>query len=114
MCAYRPPIDKQYHRSDVLDFSKLQQADAESKARSEPINIRDLAKGIARGCSTPHFRRASADKLNDVDKLFPDGEPRRNRTGPNVEVILDIESNVPDIVWSDKVYLTRVIMNLIK
>jgi len=97
-----------------LDFSKLQQADAESKARSEPINIRDLAKGIARGCSTPHFRRASADKLNDVDKLFPDGEPRRNQTGPNVEVILDIESNVPDIVWSDKVYLTRVIMNLIK
>jgi signal transduction histidine kinase len=105
--------------SDVLDFSKLQQPDAESKARSEPINIRDLAKGIAKGCSTPHFRRASADKLLDMDKTSPSGiiesgSGRSAGSPPLVEVILDIESDVPDIVWGDKVYLTRVIMNLIK
>jgi len=100
--------------SDVLDFSKLQQPDAESKARSESINIRDLAKGIARGCSTPHFRRASADKLMDLDKLFPIHHQQGGGHTPKVEVILDIEADVPTVVWGDKVYLTRVIMNLIK
>lgn len=98
----------------MLDFSKLQQPDAESKARSESINIRDLARGIARGCSTPHFRRASADKLMDLDKLFPIQHQQDASHTPKVEVILDIEEDVPAVVWGDKVYLTRVIMNLIK
>ena len=50
----------------------------------------------------------------DLDKLFPIHHQQCAGHTPKVEVILDIEADVPTVVWGDKVYLTRVIMNLIK
>lgn len=50
----------------------------------------------------------------DLDKLFPIHHSQESGYSPKVEVILDIETDVPTVVWGDKVYLTRVIMNLIK
>jgi signal transduction histidine kinase len=100
--------------SDVLDFSKLQEPNAQSKARSEAINIRELAQGIAKGCSTPHFRRASADAMMNMGGAMPNSEQSQAGGSPKVEVLLDVCNNIPEIVWGDKVYLTRVVMNLIK
>jgi len=74
---------------NVLDFTKLENENAETGAQATDLNIRETARNMIETC---------AIRIADV---------------MSVELVLVVERNVPKIFSVDETYFARVIMNLV-
>ncbi|KAJ9102873.1 hypothetical protein QFC19_004601 [Naganishia cerealis] len=92
--------------SDVLDFAKLQNPNAESRARSAEIDIRKIAMDVVQGCSSSTYI-ASVRSIPSKDGSSCDAP------GDRPDIILEVDPEVPTAVFLDEVYVTRILMNLL-
>lgn len=90
--------------SDVLDFAKLQNPNAESRARSAEIDLRKIATEIVHGCSSSTY-------MSSVRNTPYQGGSSGAADRP--DIILEIDKEVPQTVFLDEVYVTRILMNLL-
>lgn len=91
--------------SDVLDFAKLQNPNAESRARSAEIDLRKIATDIVQGCSSSTY-------MSSVRNTPYQGGSSGTPTD-RPDIILEIDKDVPRTVFLDEVYVTRILMNLL-
>lgn len=91
--------------SDVLDFAKLQNPNAESRARSAEIDLRKIATDVVQGCSSSTYM---ASVRNTPYQNGSSGAP-----ADRPDIILEIDQEVPRTVFLDEVYVTRILMNLL-
>ncbi|ODQ53950.1 hypothetical protein SAICODRAFT_18514 [Saitoella complicata NRRL Y-17804] len=88
--------------SNVLDFTKLERGNEETVAKPANIDIRTLTVNVIKGCTSPlTSNSASADVSKPV---------------VNVDLILFLDETLvrlPETMFVDEVYLTRVLMNLV-
>ncbi|GHJ90057.1 hypothetical protein NliqN6_6459 [Naganishia liquefaciens] len=91
--------------SDVLDFAKLQNPSAESRARSAEIDLRKIAMEIVQGCSSSTYMASVRNApLQNGSSSAPADRP---------DIILEFDRDVPLTVFLDEVYVTRILMNLL-
>ncbi|KNC97612.1 uncharacterized protein SPPG_07080 [Spizellomyces punctatus DAOM BR117] len=74
--------------TNVLDFTKLERGNAETRAKPVELDIRLVAANIVKSCA-----------------------PSPQQT--NVDLILVVEDEVPQQIFIDEIYITRVLMNLV-
>ncbi|KAJ9092370.1 hypothetical protein QFC21_006872 [Naganishia friedmannii] len=91
--------------SDVLDFAKLQNPNAESRARSAEIDIRQIAYDVVQGC-------CSSTYVASV-RSIPSKSGSSSAPADRPDIILEIDREVPTTVFLDEVYVTRILMNLL-
>lgn len=91
--------------SDVLDFAKLQNPSAESRARSAEIDLRKIAMEIVQGCSSSTYMASVRNTP------FQNGSSSAPADRP--DIILELDQDVPPTVFLDEVYVTRILMNLL-
>ncbi|KAJ3029604.1 hypothetical protein HDV00_009532 [Rhizophlyctis rosea] len=73
--------------NNVLDFTKLERGNAESRARPVEVDLKRLAENVVRSCAP------------------------KQRVG--VDLVCWVQDTVPSIVHVDEIYITRVLMNLV-
>lgn len=74
--------------NNVLDFTKLERGNAETRARPAQLDLRRIAVNVVKSC------------VPSTDKL------------PEVDLVLIVEDEVPERILLDETYVTRVLMNL--
>ncbi|KAJ3182528.1 hypothetical protein HDU85_002626 [Gaertneriomyces sp. JEL0708] len=106
--------------SNVLDFAKLERANKESSANPVFLDLRKLGADIVRSCAFEKRRvRRKEQAQSGMNESLPGASSSTlsphdlDDHGADVELIMDIEKEVPDEIYADEVYLTRVIMNLV-
>ncbi|KAI9007347.1 hypothetical protein BC832DRAFT_610594 [Gaertneriomyces semiglobifer] len=109
--------------SNVLDFAKLERANKESSANPVFLDLRKLGTDIVRSCAFEKRRVRRKEQaqscMNESSSHLPGASSSTlsphdlDDHGTDVELIMDIEKEVPDEIYADEVYLTRVIMNLV-
>lgn len=91
--------------SDVLDFAKLQNPNAESRARSAEIDIRKIAFDVVQGCSSSTYVASV--------RSIPSNSGSSSAPADRPDIILEIDQDVPTTVYLDEVYVSRILMNLL-
>lgn len=79
--------------TNVLDFTRLERANDEGQARPVAVALRSF--------------------LVDLVGIIEDKSPRLDSESDGLEFIIDVHPDVPDAVYLDETYLTRIVMNLV-
>lgn len=78
--------------TNVLDFTRLERANDETQARPVLVNIRKF--------------------VADLSEIIEDRGPRLDSQDGGLELIVDLADNLPEAIFLDETFLTRVLMNL--
>ena len=79
--------------TNVLDFTRLERANDETQARPVLVNIRKFIANLA--------------------EITEDRGPRVDNQDGGLELVVDLADDIPEAIFMDETFATRILMNLI-